>query len=86
MCRNDFPTKRKTLPEIAKIAGLDQEQYPSLSHKIPGKVKPEQVDLMRLKAKIYLILMKQEDKKKGKKDRLCKSAHLGKLGKIDNEL
>ena len=82
------PIKRKTLPEIAKIIGLEQEQ--SLHHfltKSPWKVRAlrkQRLDLIlrALKGrKIYLIIDETGDKKKGEKNRLCKSAIFGKVRK-----
>ncbi len=71
--------KRKTLPEIAKIVGLDQEQ--ALHHfltKSPRSVKELRKQrlnliLQALKGrKIFLIIDETGDKKKGKKtDYVC---------------
>ena len=85
------PIKRKTLPEIAKIVGLEQEQ--SLHHfltKSPWKVRElrkQRLDLIlrALKGKkIFLIIDETGDKKKGRKTDYVNRQYLGKLGKIDN--
>lgn len=85
------PIKRKTLPEIAKIVGLDQEQ--SLHHfltKSPWSVREmrkQRLDLILqvLKGrKIYLIIDETGDRKKGRKTDYVSRQYLGKLGKIDN--
>jgi SRSO17 transposase len=85
------PIKRKTLPEIAKVVGLDQEQ--SLHHfltKSPWSVRElrkQRLDLIlrALKGrKIYLIIDETGDKKKGRKTDYVSRQYLGKLGKIDN--
>jgi len=79
---NDFPIKRKTLPEIAKVVGLDQEQSLITSSKSPWSVKGKDgFNFADFKGrKIYLIIDETGDKE-GKKDRLCKSAIFGKLGR-----
>jgi len=83
--------KRKTLPEIAKVVGLEQEQ--SVHHfltKSPWSVKElrkERLDLIlrALKGrKIFLIIDETGDKKKGRKTDYVSRQYLGKLGKIDN--
>jgi SRSO17 transposase len=85
------PIKRKTLPEIAKVVGLDQEQ--SLHHfltKSPWsviKLRNQRLNLIlqALKGrKIYLIIDETGDKKKGKRTDYVSRQYLGKLGKIDN--
>ena len=85
------PIKRKSLPEIAKIVGLDQEQ--SLHHfltKSPWEVKELRKQrlgliLQALKGRrIFLIIDETGDKKKGKKTDYVNRQYLGKLGKIDN--
>lgn len=85
--------KRKTLPEIAKIVGLDQEQ--SLHHfltKSPWAAKELRKQrlnliLQALKGRqIFLIIDETGDKKKGKKTDYVKRQYLGKLGKIDNSI
>lgn len=85
------PIKRKTLPEIAKAVGLDQEQ--SLHHfltKSPWSVrglKKQRLNLIlrALKGrKIHLIIDETGDKKKGKRTDYVSRQYLGKLGKIDN--
>ena len=85
------PIKRKTLPEIAKVVGLDQEQ--ALHHfltKSPWSAKElrkQRLDLI-LRAlrgrKIFLIIDETGDKKKGRKTDYISRQYLGKLGKIDN--
>ena len=85
------PIKRKTLPEIAKVLGLEQEQ--SLHHfltKSPWSVRElrkQRLDLIlqALKGrKIHLIIDETGDKKKGRKTDYVSRQYLGKLGKIDN--
>lgn len=85
------PIKRKTLPEIAKVVGLDQEQ--ALHHfltKSPWEIKElrkQRLDLILqvLKGRrIFLIIDETGDKKKGKKTDYVNRQYLGKLGKIDN--
>ncbi len=85
------PIKRKTLPEIAKAVGLEQEQ--GLHHfltKSPWSVKELRKQrlnliLQTLKGrKIFLIIDAPGDKKKGKKTDYVNRQYLGKLGKIDN--
>jgi len=87
------PIKRKTLPEIAKVLGLDQEQ--SLHHfltKSPWSVRElrrQRLDLIlqALKGrKIHLVIDETGDKKKGRKTDYVNRQYLGKLGKIDNEI
>ena len=84
-----FP--RKTLPEIAKIVGLDQEQ--SLHHfltKSPWSAKELRKQrlsliLQELKGRrLFLIIDETGDKKKGEKTDYVSRQYLGKLGKIDN--
>jgi SRSO17 transposase len=85
------PIKRKTLPEIAKIVGLDQEQ--ALHHfltKSPWAVKELRKTRLNLilhalkGRKIFLIIDETGDKKKGRKTDYVSRQYLGKLGKIDN--
>ncbi len=85
------PIKRKTLPEIAKIVGLDQEQ--ALHHflsKSPRSVKELRKTRLNLilhalkGRKIFLIIDETGDKKKGRKTDYVSRQYLGKLGKIDN--
>jgi len=82
---------RKTLPEIAKVVGLENEQ--ALHHfltKSPWKVeelRKQRLNLILLALKgrkIFLIIDETGDKKKGKRTDYVKRQYLGKLGKIDN--
>ena len=83
--------KRKSLPAIAKVVGLDNEQ--SLHHFITES--PWQVldlRLQRLKIilqilqgrEITLIIDETGDKKKGNKTDYVKRQYIGNLGKIEN--
>ena len=83
--------KRKSLPEIAKIVGLDNQQ--GLHHfltKSPWDV--EQLRQLRLelilqvlKGKpIVLIIDETGDKKKGNKTDYVKRQYIGNLGKTEN--
>jgi SRSO17 transposase len=83
--------KRKTLPEIAKVVGLENEQ--ALHHsltKSPWKIEELRKQrlsliLQALKGrKIFLIIDETGDKKKGKRTDYVNRQYLGKLGKIDN--
>lgn len=83
--------KRKTLPAIAEIVGLPNEQ--SLHHfltKSPWQVKQLRerrlsLTLQALKnRKIFVIIDETGDKKKGKSTDYVSRQYLGKLGKIDN--
>jgi len=79
-----FPIKRKTLPEIAKIVGLDQEQSQIIfSQHLLGSesLRKQRLDLIlrTLKEENFLIIDAPGDKKE--KDRLCQSI-FRKLGKI----
>jgi SRSO17 transposase len=85
------PIKRKTLPEIAKVTGLEQEQ--SLHHfltKSPwsaSELRKQRLSLILqgLKGrKIFLIIDETGDKKKGERTDYVHRQYLGKLGKIDN--
>jgi len=85
------PIKRKTLPEIAKATGLENEQ--SLHHfltKSPWSVKELRKQrlsliLQELKGRrIFLIIDETGDRKKGKSTDYVSRQYLGKLGKIDN--
>ncbi len=84
-------SKRKTLPEIAKAVGLENEQ--SLHHfltKSPWEIKELRrqrlnLTLRALKGrKIFLIIDETGDKKKGKRTDYVSRQYLGKLGKVDN--
>jgi SRSO17 transposase len=83
--------KRKTLPEIAKVAGLDNSQ--SLHHFLtesPWKV--EALKYRRLRRilevlegrSIILIIDETGDSKEGKSTDYVKRQYLGNLGKVDN--
>lgn len=83
--------KRKTLPEIARIVGLGNEQ--ALHHfltKSPWAVKKLRKTRLNLilhalkGRKIFLIIDETGDKKKGRKTDYVSRQYLGKLGKIDN--
>lgn len=83
--------KRKTLPAIAEIVGLPNEQ--SLHHfltKSPWSIqrlRNQRLDLTLkgLKGrKILVIIDETGDKKKGKSTDYVSRQYLGKLGKIDN--
>ncbi|MEJ1934791.1 transposase, partial [Nostoc sp. NIES-2111] len=82
--------KRKTLPEIAKLTGLDNQQ--GLHHFLttsPWDV--EELRAMRLELilqvikdrPIILIIDETGDKKKGTKTDYVKRQYLGNLGKVD---
>jgi SRSO17 transposase len=83
--------KRKSLPEIARLVGLDSGQ--SLHHFLtnsPWSVKQlreKRIELI-LKAlrgrKIYLIIDETGDPKKGQSTDYVKRQYLGRLGKVDN--
>ena len=83
--------KRKSLPAIARVAGLDQEQ--SLHHFLT--VSPWQVEQLReqrLKLilqvlegrEIILIIDETGDRKKGDDTDYVKRQYIGNLGKIEN--
>ena len=83
--------KRKSLPAIAKVVGLEQEQ--SLHHFLttsPWKV--EQLRQQRLKLilqvlegrEIILIIDETGDRKKGDNTDYVKRQYIGNLGKIEN--
>lgn len=83
--------KRKSLPAIARVAGLEQEQ--SLHHFLttsPWKV--EQLRQQRLKLilqvlegrEIILIIDETGDRKKGDDTDYVKRQYIGNLGKIEN--
>jgi SRSO17 transposase len=88
-CVSDL--KRKTLPEIAKIVGLDNQQ--GLHHlltKSPWDV--EKLRALRLELilqvlkgrPIILIIDETGDKKKGNKTDYVKRQYIGNLGKVEN--
>ncbi len=83
--------KRKTLPEIAKLTGLDNQQ--GLHHFLttsPGNV--EELRALRLELilqvlkdrPIILIIDETGDKKKGDKTDYVKRQYIGNLGKVEN--
>jgi SRSO17 transposase len=83
--------KRKSLPAIARVAGLEQEQ--SLHHFLT--VSPWQVEQLReqrLKLilqvleerEIILIIDETGDRKKGNNTDYVKRQYIGNLGKIEN--
>jgi SRSO17 transposase len=83
--------KRKSLPAIAKVAGLEQEQ--SLHHFLSGSPwKAEQLRQQRLKLilqvlegrEIILIIDETGDRKKGDETDYVKRQYIGNLGKIEN--
>lgn len=85
------PIKRKTLPEIVKVVGLENSQ--ELHHfltKSPWEIKELRrqrlnLTLHALKGrKVFLIIDETGDKKKGKRTNYVSRQYLGKLGKIDN--
>ena len=85
------PIKRKTLPEIAKVTGLENEQ--SLHHfltKSPWSAKELRKQRLSLilqgleGKRIFLIIDETGDKKKGRRTDYVNRQYLGKLGKIDN--
>jgi SRSO17 transposase len=85
------PIKRKTLPEIATVVGLGNEQ--ALHHfltKSPWSVKELRSTRLNLildtlkGRKIFLIIDETGDQKKGRKTDYVSRQYLGKLGKIDN--
>jgi len=62
-----FPIKRKTLPEIAKVVGLDQNSHPILTTS-PWKKRTEKrkvrFNFTNFKKEENFILMKQEIKRR----------------------
>jgi len=85
------PIKRKTLPEIAKVTGLENEQ--SLHHfltKSPWSARELRKQRLSLilqgleGKRIFLIIDETGDKKKGRRTDYVNRQYLGKLGKIDN--
>ena len=83
--------KRKTLPAISKVVGLDNHQ--SLHHFLT--VSPWEVQALRKqrlelilavlqRRPIILIIDETGDKKKGNKTDYVKRQYLGNLGKTDN--
>lgn len=85
--------QRKTLPAIAKVAGLDNEQ--SLHHFLTQSpwdvchLRSRRLELVlkTLKGrKIVLIIDETGDQKKGKKTDYVSRQYIGKLGKIENGL
>lgn len=83
--------KRKTLPEIARIVGIDNQQ--SLHHFLT--TSPWDIEQLRawrlelilqvIKDKpIILIIDETGDKKKGNKTDYVKRQYIGNLGKVEN--
>ncbi len=88
-CVSDL--KRKTLSEIARIVGLDNQQ--GLNHFLTGspwsveKLRQLRLELILqvLKGKpIVLIIEETGDKKKGNKTDYVKRQYIGNLGKTEN--
>ena len=88
-CVSDL--KRKSLPEIAKIVGLDN--YQGLHHFLTTSAwEVEQLRAWRLELilqllkgrPIILIIDETGDKKKGTKTDYVKRQYIGNLGKVDN--
>ncbi len=90
-CVSDI--KRKTLPEISKVVGLDNHQ--PLHHFLtesPWKIE----DLRNLRLKLILQVLKGKsivliidetgDRKKGNRTDYVKRQYIGNLGKMDNEI
>ncbi len=85
------PIKRKTLPAIAEVVGLENPQslhhFLSVSPWEVRKLRQQRLTLIlqRLQGrKIFLILDETGDRKKGKKTDYVSRQYLGSLGKIDN--
>lgn len=83
--------KRKSLPEIAKIVGLDN--YQGLHHFLTtSDWKLEQLRAVRLELilqllrgrPLVLIIDETGDKKKGSKTDYVKRQYIGNLGKVEN--
>ena len=83
--------KRKTLPAIAKVVGLDNEQ--SLHHfltKSPWSAKElrkrrlENILKVLQERSIILIIDETGDKKKGKSTDYVKRQYVGNIGKIES--
>jgi SRSO17 transposase len=83
--------KRKTLPEIAKIVGIESEQ--SLHHFLTSSPwSAQKLEARRLKLilkviaerEIILIVDETGDKKKGKSTDYVKRQYIGNLGKVEN--
>lgn len=83
--------KRKSLPAIAKVVGLDNEQ--SLHHFLtesPWQVKDLREQRLRLiiqvlqGREILLIIDETGDRKKGKKTDYVKRQYIGNIGKVEN--
>ncbi len=83
--------KRKTLPAIARVAGLEQEQ--SLHHFLtasPWQVKQLREQRLKLilqvleEREIILIIDETGDRKKGNDTDYVKRQYIGNLGKIEN--
>lgn len=83
--------KRKTLPAIAEIVGLENSQsLPHFLTESPWKVEAirEQRLQLILKClrgrKIQLIIDETGDRKKGKKTDYVSRQYIGNLGKVEN--
>lgn len=83
--------KRKSLPAIARVVGLDNEQ--SLHHFLTespwlaADLMTERISIIieMLKGReIVLIIDDTGDRKKGKKTAYVKRQYIGNLGKVDN--
>ena len=93
-CAYALPSiKRKSLPEIAKVVGINSPQ--SLHHFIANspwsveKLKKRRLSLTKkaLKGeKIILVVDETGDRKKGKKTDYVARQYLGSIGKIDNAI
>jgi SRSO17 transposase len=88
-CISDL--KRKSLPEIAKVVGLDN--YQGLHHFLTTPYwEVEQLRALRLKLilevlkgrPIILIIDETGDKKKGNTTDYVKRQYIGNLGKVEN--
>ena len=85
------PIKRKSLPEIAKVVGINSPQ--SLHHFIANspwsveELKQRRLTLTRealKEEKIIVVVDETGDRKKGKKTDYVSRQYLGSIGKIDN--
>ena len=85
------PIKRKSLPEIAKVVGINSPQ--SLHHFIANspwsveELKARRLTLIKKalkEEKITVVIDETGDRKKGKKTDYVARQYLGSIGKIDN--
>ena len=83
--------KRKSLPAIARVVGLDNQQ--SLHHFLtesPWRAADLMTERLRIILKmlggreIVLIIDDTKDRKKGKRTAYVKRQYIGNLGKVDN--